>query len=129
MQSHGIVLVGTTRFLPETFKRVIHKVDDLEVVCEAGSITGLPSVLSGTEAQWVVLFEARGDDLSEDVERVLRSTPRVRLLMVASDGSEIRMRWMEAHEQVMSISSVQDLVEVLRSEEQARGGISDASKP
>lgn len=114
MQPRRIILANGSRFLRDMLKRVIEKVPDLRVVGEVTDLARLSSAILQTDAQWVIVSRPPNGKLPEVVESLLLKHPLVRILSVATDGSQVRMKWLESHEQVLDGSSLDELIAILR---------------
>jgi hypothetical protein len=114
MQSHRIVLVKGARFLHEMLKRVIEKTPDLQVVDEVTDLTRLSPAVTHSEAQWVIVSLPLDGEIPDVVNSLLFKHPSVRILAMATDGSQVRMKWLESHEEALDDLSLDELFALLR---------------
>jgi DNA-binding NarL/FixJ family response regulator len=116
MQSHRIVLVKGSRFLHEMLKRVIEKTPDLQVVDEVTDLASLPPAVAHTDAQWVIMSLPLDGEIPEVVSSLLTAHPSLRILAMATDGSQVRIKWLESHEEALGDLSLDELFAVLRTQ-------------
>ena len=109
-----IILANGSRFLHEMLKRVIEKTPDLQVVGEIADLARLSSTIAKTEAEWVIVSLPPDGKIPETVESSLTTHPSVRVLAVATDGSQVRIKWLESHEEPLGDVSLNELIAVLR---------------
>jgi hypothetical protein len=94
--------------------RVIDKAPGLQVVAELQDLSKYPDVVRQTGADWTILLLDPDEQVPEIVEQVLNQQPSMRLLVMAVDGSQVRMRWIEPHEISLDDKSLDDLLTILR---------------
>jgi DNA-binding NarL/FixJ family response regulator len=116
MQSRRIILVNGSRFLHEMLKRVIEKTPDLQVVDEVADLTRLSPAIAHTDAQWVIMSLPLDGEIPEVVRSLLIAHPSVRILAMATDGSQVRIKWLESHEEALDDLSLDELIAVLRTQ-------------
>lgn len=116
MQSHRIILANGSRFLHEMLKRVIEKTPDLQVVDEVADLTRLSPAIANTDAQWVIMSLPLDGEIPEVVKSLLIAHPSVRILAMATDGSQVRIKWLESHEEALDDLSLDELFAVLRTQ-------------
>ena len=114
MQPSRIVLADGSRFLHEMLKRVIEKTPDLQVVSEIADLARLSSTIAETEAEWVIVSLPPDGNMPELVDSALAAHSSVRFLAMATDGSQVRIKWLESHEEPMGDVSLNELIAVLR---------------
>lgn len=114
VQPHRIVLANESRLWREMLKRVIAKVPDLRVVGEVPDLAVLASVVEQTSAGWVILSLTREGKIPEMAESLLTVHPSIRILAVATDGSQVKMKWLEPHEDELEDWSLNEMIDVLR---------------
>ncbi len=113
MQPCRIILANGSRFLHEMLKRVIEKTPELEVVGEIADLARLSSTIAETEADWVIVSLPPDGKIPETVESSLTAHPSVRVLAVATDGNQVRIKWLESHEEPLGDVSLSELIAVL----------------
>jgi len=115
MSQQRIVLANGSRLLRDMLKRIIFKADKLEVVREVTDQKELPSVIEHTNPEWVIVSLSFDDDVPAWVDGFMANHPSVRFMALATDGSKIKMKWLEVHEQELDGLSLNDLIHILES--------------
>jgi len=105
MQPHRIIMVNGSRFLREMLKRVIAKTPGLQLVDEITDLASLSSTIERTGAQWMVVSYPPNGKLPEAVESSLAAHPSVRVLALATDGSQVKMKWVEPRETAVAVAA------------------------
>jgi hypothetical protein len=105
MQPRKIIMVDGSRFLREMLKRVIEKTPGLQLVDEITDLAMLSSAVERTGAQWVVVSYPPNDKMPEAIESSLAAHPSVRVLALATDGSQVKMKWVEPRESVVAVAA------------------------
>lgn len=118
MRTKRIILADGSRLLREMLHRVIYKADNLEVVQEVADYEDLPAAIEHFSPEWVIIPLPSDHAIPAWVDRYIINYPSVRFLAVATDASEIKMKWLEAHEEVFSDLSLQDLIHILERDPQ-----------
>jgi hypothetical protein len=113
MSEQRIVLANGSRLLRDMLKRVLFKSDHLEVVREVTDQKELPSVIEHTRAEWVILSLSYDNGVPAWVDGFMATHPSVRFMAVAADGSKVKMKWLEVHEQELNSLSLNDLIHIL----------------
>jgi len=98
MQPCKIIMVDGSRFLREMLKRVIAKTPGLQLVEEITDLAKLSTAIEQTGAQWMVVSYPPDGKLPEAVESSLAAHPSIRVLALATDGSQAKMKWVEPRE-------------------------------
>ena len=115
MSEHRIILANGSRLLRDMLKRILYKSDRLEVVWEVADQKDLPSVIEYTQPEWVILSLSYDDLVPAWVDTFMVTHPSVHFLALAADGSKIKMKWLEVHEQELNGISLNDLLHLLES--------------
>lgn len=115
MTEQRIVLANGSRLLRDMLKRIIFKSDKLEVVREVTDQKELPSVIEHTNPEWVIVSLSFDNGVPAWVDTFMASHPSVRFMAVATDGSTIKLKWLEVHEQELNGLSLNDLIHILES--------------
>ncbi len=115
MPEQHIVLANGSRLLRDMLKRIIIKSEKLEVVREVTDQKELPSVIEHTNPEWVIISLSFDDSVPTWVDGYLANHPSVRFIAVATDGSKIKMKWLEVHEQELDGLSLHNLMQILES--------------
>jgi len=113
MQPRKIIMVDGSRFLREMLKRVIAKTPGLQLVDEITDLASLSSTIERTGAQWMVVSYPPDGKLPEAVESSLAAHPSIRVLALATDGSQVKMKWVESREEIVDDLSLDELIAVL----------------
>jgi len=113
MTEQRIVLANGSRLLRDMLKRILFKSDKLEVVREVTDQKELSSVIEHTNPQWVIISLAFDNGVPAWVDGFMANYPSVRFMAVATDGSKIKMKWLEVHEQELDSLSLNDLIRIL----------------
>lgn len=113
MPEQRIVLANGSRLLRDMLKRIIFKSEELEVVREVTDHKELPGVIEHTHPEWVILSLAFDDGVPAWVDTFMASHPSVRFLALSADGSKIKIKWLEVHEQEFNGLSLTDLIHIL----------------
>jgi chemotaxis response regulator CheB len=108
-----IILVHNSRLLLGILRRVIEKADHLEVVGEMASLQYLNEKMGEANPDWVILNDEQGERNLEIINELMKTHPSVRFLTVNTEGSQVRMRWLEPHEKNLSGLSLADILKVL----------------
>ena len=120
MQPSRIILANGSRFLHEVLKRVIKKIPDLQVVGEITDLARLSSTITETEAEWVIVSLPPDGKMPELVDSALAAHSSVRFLAMATDGSQVRIKWLESREEALDNLSLDELFAVLHRRRPAR---------
>jgi len=115
MPQQRIVLANASRLLRDMLKRIIFKSDKLEVVREVTDQKELPSVIEYTNPEWVIISLSFDNGVPAWVDGFMVNHPSVRFMALATDGSKIKMKWLEVHEQELDGLSLNDLIHILES--------------
>jgi DNA-binding NarL/FixJ family response regulator len=115
MPEQHIVLANGSRLLRDMLKRIIFKSDNLEVVREVTDQKELPSVLEHTNPEWVIVSLSFDNVIPPWVDSFMASHPTVRFMGLATDGSKVKMKWLEVHEQELNGLSLNELIHILES--------------
>jgi chemotaxis response regulator CheB len=108
-----IILVHNSRLLLGILRRVIEKADHLEVVGEMASLQYLNEKMGEANPDWVILNDEQGERNLEIINELMKTHPSVRFLTVNTEGSPVRMRWLEPHEKNLSGLSLADILKLL----------------
>jgi chemotaxis response regulator CheB len=115
MHEQRIVLANGSRLMRDMLKHIIYKSNQLEIVREVIDQKELPSVLEHTQPEWVILSLSFDNGVPAWVDDFIASHPSVRFMALAADGSRIKLKWLEVHEQELSGLSLNDLIKILES--------------
>ena len=115
MHEQRIVLANGSRLMRDMLKRILYKSNHLEVVREVIDQKELPSVIEHTQPEWVILSLSYDNGVPAWVDGFMASHPAVRFMALAADGSKIKLKWLEVHEQELNGLSLNDLIKILES--------------
>lgn len=115
MYEQRIILANGSRLMRDMLKRILYKSDHFEVVREVIDQKELPSVIEYTQPQWVILSLSFDNGIPAWVDAFMVSHPSVRFMALAADGSRIKVKWLEVHEQELDGLSLNDLIRILES--------------
>lgn len=115
MPEQRIVLANGSRLLRDMLKRILYKSDQFEIVREVTDQRELPAVIEHTQPEWVILSLSFDNGVPAWVDGFMASHPSVRFMALAADGSKVKMKWLEVHEQELNGLSLKDLIEILES--------------
>ena len=114
MPEQRIILASMSRLLREMLKRIIHKTSNLELLGEITDQRELPGMIENSHPEWVILSLPYNNQIPPWVETYMAQHPAVRFMAIASDGSKIKMKWLEIHEQELDGISLHDLLQILQ---------------
>lgn len=114
--TQSIILLHNSPLVRGMFRRIIDKRPGLRIVAEVENLTNYSEVVQRTGARWTILLLDPGEEVPDIVEKVLNDHPTMRLLAMAVDGSQVRMKWIEPHEELLVDSSLEDLLNILSDE-------------
>ena len=109
-----IVLVDGSRLLRGMLKRAIERDLQLYVVAEVDKMEKFPSVIQHANADWIFLMIPPGKTIPEIIDHTLQEHPELRLLVMSTDGSRVRMRWIETHETSLDQKNLKEIMNILR---------------
>jgi hypothetical protein len=107
-------LLDNSRLVRDLLRRVIDKAPGLQIVAEVDDLSDYPDVACQTRADWTILLLDPDEEVPEIVEQAINYQNSMRLLVMAVDGSQVRMRWIEPHEQSLDNKNLEDLLTILR---------------
>lgn len=111
---HGVILAYEHRLLRGMLERAIKKTPGLQVVGEMTDPDRLQPLLDETGAHWVIVSLAPDGRLPDTVDTLLAAHRSVRILAVACDGSQAKVKGRGDREQVLDDLSLEELVAILR---------------
>jgi DNA-binding NarL/FixJ family response regulator len=115
MHEQRIVLANGSRLMRDMLKRILFKSDHLKIVREVTDQKELPAVIEHTQPEWVILSLSYDNNVPAWVDGFIASHPSVRIMALAADGSTIKLKWLEVHEQELKGLSLSDLIQILES--------------
>ena len=118
MYTKRIILADGSRLLREMLRRVISKADNLELVQEVNDYEELHSAIEQFDPEWVIMSLPSDHVIPPWVDTYLTTRPSVRFLAVSTDGSKIKMKWLEPHEEDLGDLTLKDLIDILEKDPQ-----------
>lgn len=118
MSEQRIILANGSRLLHEMLSRILFKTGNLRVVQEIANHEHLPRAIEKSDAEWVIISLPADSNMPDWVDHYIVDHPHVRFMAVAADGSWVKMKWLESHEEELDNLSLRDLIHIL-------GGIMD----
>jgi len=115
MDKQRIILINGSRLLRELLHIVIYKANHLEIVQEIHDLDELPSAIQASDAEWVIISLPFDEKMPDWVDTYIANHPSIRFLVVSNDGSRIKMKWLESHEEELNDLSLKDLIQLLES--------------
>ncbi len=122
MKKRRIILVTEPRLLREMVERAIEKNPGLQIVAEVDHLDELNGKIQETGADWIILFLLPGQAPPQQVAELLSAFPSVRFLTIASDGSQVEMKWVEFHARSLDRLSLDGLFTILNHDFPASNG-------
>ena len=113
MPERHIVLANGSRLFRDMLKRIIFKSENLKIVREVTDQKELPSIIETVNPEWVILSLSFDNGVPAWVDAYMAAHPSVRFMALAADGSKIKMKWLEVHEQELNGLSLNDLIQIL----------------
>ena len=113
MSEQRIILANGSRLVHEMLNRILLKTENLEVVQEIGDQNILPTEIEKSDAEWVVLSMPVDSNLPEWIDAYIIEHPSVRFMAIANDGSWVKTKWLEYHEEKLENLSLRDLIHIL----------------
>ena len=111
-----IILVNGSPFLHELVRKAITKNHAMQIVAEVYKISNYPSVAAHVKADWTYLMLPPEDEIPEAIEKVIKENTSMRVLVMATDGSKVHVKWMEPHDQDVEVDNMEDIISVLQNE-------------
>lgn len=110
----NVVLVIDSRLLRGILKRAIQHEDGLNVVAEVDDLSKFNAVIDHAEADWIVLAQPQEKSIPEVIDQTLIKKQDLNLLIMAMDGSHVRLRRVETHETALDDKNLQELLSIMR---------------
>ena len=113
MSEQRIILANNSRLVREMFNRILHKAANLEVVQEINDHKNLPTNIENSDVEWIIMSLPEDHGMPEWVDHYIVDNPRVRFMAVSNDGSWVKTKWLERHEEELDNLSLKDLIPIL----------------
>ena len=114
MKPIRIILANGSRLPRELLKRVIEKTEGLQVVLEVDQLDQVDGVVDSRNPDWVIVPLPSVQDIPESLERLLQNHPHLRVAVVAVDGDQVRMKWVEQHDESLHDLTWNALIEIIK---------------
>jgi hypothetical protein len=108
-----IILANVPRLLRDMLNRILLKTEHLKVVQEITEYDNLPTTLEQNEAEWVIMSLPADKQIPEWADSFMKRNPLIKIMALSSDGSWIKMKWLESREQDLTDLSLKELIHIL----------------
>ena len=119
MPEQRIVLANTSRLLRDMLKRIIRRSTTLRLLGEITDQKELPFLLESGRPAWVIVSLAYDNSVPAWVDAYMTAHPFMRFMALSADGSKIKLKWLESHEQELNGLSLYDLLQILENQPSA----------
>jgi DNA-binding NarL/FixJ family response regulator len=110
----NIIIVDQNRLLREMLSKAISADQDVKSVRILKSHHRLYEEVQKQEVDWVIIsLPDDQDEVPTEIKQIWVDYPDTGVLIVSPDGSHLRVKWLEAHEQVLDGISLGELIELL----------------
>lgn len=106
-------MVDGSRLLQDMLVRIFRKRSDFEIVGAARDLAGLELLLMSTATDWLVVSSMPDDDISDEIKALHIRYPAMRILVIAADGSEALVNWLEPREIHMERATLPELIALM----------------
>jgi hypothetical protein len=113
MSEQRIILANGSRLLHEMLNRILTKTGNLRVVQEITDQEHLPKAIERSDAEWVLMSIPADSKIPEWVDTYMDTHPNVRFMALAHDGSWVKTKWLERHEEKLDDLSLRDVLRIL----------------
>ena len=113
MTEQRIILASGSRLVHDMLNRILLKTKNLKVVRDIANYKKLPAEIDNVDAEWVIMSLPFDSQMPDWVGSYIVDHPRVRIMAVANDGSWVKTRWLESHEEELDNLSLKDLIHIL----------------
>jgi DNA-binding NarL/FixJ family response regulator len=118
MQMSRVILANEPRLLRDMLRRALTRAPGLEVVGEVTDPAELSSLISQSEAQWVVVSMWPEGTVPSAIRSLLTGCSALRILGLAADGSQAKITCSQCDQDTRGGLSLDELIDIL----EARGG-------
>ena len=108
-----IILANGSRLVREMLNRILRKTAHLKVVQEITNHDNLPADLEQQEAEWVIMSLPADKQIPVWTDTFIKEHPMIRIMAFSSDGSWIKMKWLESREEDLTDLSLKELLHIL----------------
>ena len=113
MAEQKIILASGSRLLHEMLNRILGKTGNLRVVQEIGDHEISPNAIQKPDAEWFIMSLPVSSKMPDWVDTYIVAHPHMRFMAVAADGSWVKTKWLETHEEELGNLSLKDLIHIL----------------
>jgi hypothetical protein len=108
-----IILADHYQFLHDIFKNAIEKSEKLQIVAEVYDLEDYQETAKRLNADWTLLLLHPEEAIPDVIEDALMDLPSMRLMVMATDGSKVTIRWAEMHDHDLDIKLLDEVIEAL----------------
>lgn len=108
-----VLIAEKNRLLREMLTKAMSTDAELEIVPPPDSYSQLPVEVKKHDVDWIIISMTNGETLPLEIVEILIKYPEIGVLEVGSDGSPVRVKWLEIHEHTLTNISFSDLVKIL----------------
>lgn len=98
MDPKKIILSTQPGLLGEMIKKAFLHNSSLQIVGETTNLRDLSTLIQQTGAEWVLVTLSMEGAFPIDTQSLLTQHPKVSILAISMDGSEVKLRWIDHHE-------------------------------
>jgi hypothetical protein len=113
MSEQRIILANSSRLLHEMLNRILIKTVNLKVVQEITDHKKLPTAIEKSDAEWVIMSLPAESKMPEWVDTYIVDHPHIRFMAMANDGSWVKTKWLETHDEELDNLSLKDMIHIL----------------
>ena len=113
MSEQRIILANGSRLLRQMLNRILIKTNNLKVIQEITNHDKLQSAIKSTDAEWIIMSLPVSSTIPEWIDNYIIDHPHMRFMAVADDGSWVKTKWLETHEEELGNLSLRDLILIL----------------
>jgi DNA-binding NarL/FixJ family response regulator len=114
-QQRRILLANKPGLLREIFKHAFQRYPDVEIVGEINNSEDISSKISESQADWVLVQLHMDGSFPDFVKLIVRNYPGIGILAISADGSQAKAIWGENSRDDLANSSLQELMNMVRS--------------
>jgi DNA-binding NarL/FixJ family response regulator len=115
MRPIKVILADGSRLPRELLKRVIEKTEGLQVILEVDQLDHIEETVDLTTPDWLIVPLPSVIEIPDSLERLIQRYPHLRVAVVSVDGDQVRMKWVEHHDESLHDLSWNDLIGIFRS--------------
>lgn len=115
MSTQKIVLINGSRLFRGMLQRVIKRADGLKIEAVIDELSTASDVIQEVHPDWIIFTVDPDDDsIPEGINNILMDNPSLRLLVMRTDASKVRMLWNEPHDITLEGKDLTELLDILR---------------